>query len=258
MARQKNGEKRNGISAATIALVLLEAFALFSVVTFASTAKWEKVALAAATVPLLLWPYLAQMLLRARFADGLLIGLMLFSLGPVLGHSYQLYYSIPLWDSILHTASGVLFACVGFYFPVLANQNTNTHSRPPQYGPPSRLLQYAFAVCFAFFSAAVWEFFEFGSDMLFHTDMQNDTVIHGFTSYMLGGAVGETGSISSITQVVIDGRELGLGGYLDIGLVDTMKDMLVCALGAVLFCLGEAWNRGRRKAIQPRTPAPGQ
>ena len=33
----------------------------------------------------------------------------------------------------------------------------------------------------------------------------------------------------------MNGKELGLGGYLDIGLLDTMNDLFVNFIGAVVF-----------------------
>ena len=48
-------------------------------------------------------------------------------------------------------------------------------------------------------------------------------------------------AIRGITDVIVvaGGKEipLGLGGYLDIGLIDTMKDLMVNFLGAVVFSI---------------------
>ena len=41
--------------------------------------------------------------------------------------------------------------------------------------------------------------------------------------------------IQNITDVVINGESLGLGGYLDIGLIDTMGDLIVNFIGAAVF-----------------------
>lgn len=38
-----------------------------------------------------------------------------------------------------------------------------------------------------------------------------------------------------IQSVVINGETWNLGGYLDIGIVDTMKDLMVNFVGAVVF-----------------------
>ena len=72
-------------------------------------------------------------------------------------------------------------------------------------------------------------------------DMQKDAIVTSFSSVTLD----ETNSnkaitVSDISDVIIvhsDGSSeaLGLGGYLDIGINDTMKDLLVNLLGAVIF-----------------------
>ena len=60
-------------------------------------------------------------------------------------------------------------------------------------------------------------------------------------------------AIEDITDVIVvtaDGAQhaLGLGGYLDIGILDTMKDLFVNFIGAVVFSfIGYFYvkNRGR-------------
>ena len=82
----------------------------------------------------------------------------------------------------------------------------------------------------------LWEFFEFGMDRLFHMDMQKDTVVSSITSVMLDPTNSNIPvTIDNITSVQVNGQELGFGGYLDIGLYDTMKDLFVNFIGAVVF-----------------------
>lgn len=42
-------------------------------------------------------------------------------------------------------------------------------------------------------------------------------------------------AVPGIDRVTVNGEDLGLGGYLDIGLIDTMKDLFVNFIGAVVF-----------------------
>ena len=37
-------------------------------------------------------------------------------------------------------------------------------------------------------------------------------------------------------MVYINGKELGVGGYLDIGLIDSMNDMILETVGAIVLC----------------------
>ena len=82
----------------------------------------------------------------------------------------------------------------------------------------------------------LWEFFEFGMDRIFLTDMQKDTVVNVISSVSLNpDGVNKAVIIRDITDTAVNGQSLGLGGYLDIGLIDTMKDLLVNFIGAVVF-----------------------
>ena len=98
--------------------------------------------------------------------------------------------------------------------------------------------------------SALWEFAEYGSDMLLGTDSQNDTYINGIHSYFLGKTAGQLGSIDGISQVVVNGMELP--GYVDIGLIDTMGDMLIETLGASLGCGLLAADQGKHPTVRRR------
>ena len=100
----------------------------------------------------------------------------------------------------------------------------------------------------------LWEFFEFGMDQFFGKDMQKDTIIQSFQTVLLDPAKGTLPiTVDDIRDVIIvksDGSQtaLGLGGYLDIGLLDTMKDLFVNFIGAFVFSIiGYFYvkNRGR-------------
>ena len=84
--------------------------------------------------------------------------------------------------------------------------------------------------------------------------MQKDTILHAFSSVMLDPAGGNhpvrVRDIADVILVHSDGTQqaLGLGGYLDIGLLDTMKDLLVNFIGAAVFsAIGFFYARGRGK-----------
>ena len=98
---------------------------------------------------------------------------------------------------------------------------------------------------------AVWEIFEFSMDNLFHKDMQKDTVIQQITSVALDPTNRNIPiTISNIQDVVVNGESLGLGGYLDIGLYDTMGDLIVNLIGAVVFSvIGYFQQKHRKKSV---------
>lgn len=92
------------------------------------------------------------------------------------------------------------------------------------------------AFCFSMTIGVMWEFFEFFMDQFFMLDMQKDTVIHTISSVMLDPTNSNRPvMIADIAEVTVNGQPLGIDGYLDIGLIDTMKDLMVNFIGAVVF-----------------------
>ena len=78
--------------------------------------------------------------------------------------------------------------------------------------------------------------------------MQKDTIISEINSVMITPN-GSVGAVAGIESVIINGNDLGIGGYLDIGLIDTMKDLLVNFVGAVVFSIigfFHVKNRGKK------------
>ena len=79
----------------------------------------------------------------------------------------------------------------------------------------------------------LWEFFEFSGDYFLGMDMQKDTVINAIHTVNLDQTLSNTvvhvRDISDVIVVHSDGTQeaLDLGGYLDVGIIDTMKDLLV-------------------------------
>lgn len=172
-----------------------------------------------------------------------IIVLLFIFCAEVLGELQAYYVRFPYWDTMLHTVNGFLCAAVGFALVDILNRNEKIkfHLSP--------IFLAVVAFCFSMTVGIIWEFFEFGCDWLFHTDMQKDMVVHRISSVMLDTTKSNTAvQIDSITQVLINGQDLGLGGYLDIGLYDTMKDLFVNFVGAVVFSMiGFFYVKGRGK-----------
>lgn len=152
----------------------------------------------------------------------------------ILGELQSYFIKYSNWDTILHTSSGFLCAAVGFSLVDLLNRSDNAKVQIS----PGYLAITAF--CFSMTIGILWEFIEFSADRLFLLDMQKDTIVNQISSVSLD----PTNSNISITVkgikdviLVTDSGEqaLGLGGFLDIGLYDTMEDLFVNFVGAVVF-----------------------
>ena len=215
--------------------------------------NYENFFLCILTLILLIMPSLIQVTLKIELPTVLEILILIFIFSAeILGEIREYYIMIPMWDTILHTINGFLAAAIGFSMVDLLNRSDRmTFQLSP-------LFTAIVAFCFSMTIGVVWEFFEFGMDMIFGLDMQKDTVIQAIRSVTLNPDGRNIVSvIDPIRSVVINGKELGIGGYLDIGLIDTMKDLIVNFIGAVVFSVfGCVYvkNRGKGNIVARFVP----
>ena len=208
--------------------------------------NFENVFLCALTLVLLIMPSLIQINLKIELPTALEIIMLLFIFAAeILGEIQAYYEKIPMWDTVLHTLNGFLMAAIGFALVDILNRNKKISFQLS----PAFLAVVAF--CFSMTIGVIWEFFEFGMDQIFHLDMQKDTIVNTIYSVMLDPAGGNhVVGVTGIRDVAVNGESLGLGGYLDIGLLDTMEDLLVNFIGATIFSIiGYFYvkNRGKGK-----------
>ena len=150
----------------------------------------------------------------------------------ILGELGSYYITRPYWDTMLHITCGFLMAAVGFAMIDILNQSSRVKF------DLSPLVCAVAAFCFSMTIGVLWEFFEFGMDVLFRTDMQKDTILNLISSTALDPTASNIAvQVAGIQDVVVNGQSLGLGGYLDIGLYDTMEDLFVNFIGAVVFSI---------------------
>ena len=153
----------------------------------------------------------------------------------ILGEINNFYGRIPFWDTILHTLNGFLCAGIGFSLVDLLNQNSKRIKLSPLYIA-------IVAFCFSMTIGILWEFFEFSADYLTKTDMQKDRIVREISSVMLNKDNENVPiKVKDIEKTEIyskDGTVTTIeNGYLDIGLIDTMKDLFVNFIGAVVFSI---------------------
>ena len=167
--------------------------------------------------------------------------------GEILGEIGHYFTRVPGWDNILHTTSGFLAAAVGFSTIELLNKNSSSVKLSPYY-----LAMVAF--CFSMTIGVLWEFIEYSADKLFALDMQKDFVISSFSSVTLDpSGNGDLMKLQDITQTVITtaaGETYVVDGFLDIGIKDTMKDLFVNMVGALVFSvLGYLYEKDHARKI---------
>lgn len=214
-----------------IVYLVLRALVILCMVLQILNKNYENVFLCILTLILLNMPSMIQLNLKIELPTTLEIIILLFIFSAeILGEIQEYYIKFQNWDTILHTLNGFLMAAIGFSLVDILNREERLKFEL------SPVFMSIVAFCFSMTVGVVWEFFEYGMDTFFGLDMQKDTIIHTVNSVMLDpeGRNIPT-AIHNINDVIINGKSLGLGGYLDIGLHDTMKDLLVNFVGAVVF-----------------------
>ena len=149
----------------------------------------------------------------------------------ILGEVNSYYTRIPSWDTMLHTINGFLMAAIGFALVDIFNRSEKfTFKLSP-------LFLAVVAFCFSMTVGVLWEFFEFFMDTRFATDMQKDWIVHTIHSVMFQPDGLNIVVHKPIESLVVNGEDwiAKYGGYIDIGLIDTMKDLIVNFIGAVTF-----------------------
>lgn len=213
--------------------LILRMLVIASIVLSVIGARFENVFVCCLSLVLFLMPAFMEKNLGIKLPTVLEVIILLFIFAAeILGEMNSYYIRFAWWDTMLHTLNGFLCAAVGFALLDILNRNEKFKFELK----PIYLAVVAF--CFSMTIGVLWEFFEYGCDLLFKTDMQKDTVINLISStYLDPTASNKAVIIDNIKSVTVDGQTLDITGYLDIGLIDTMKDLMVNFIGAVVFSI---------------------
>ena len=233
--------------------LILRAIVLAALVLSLTRQDFESAFICLLTLVLFVLPAFVERSFRIRLPDTLEIIILCFIFAAeILGELQSWYVRLTGWDTIMHTINGFLCAAVGFSLVDIFNRSKRFQFEL------SPLFLAIVAFCFSMTIGVLWEFFEFSMDFFFHTDMQKDTVLHAIYSVALDPTrSNRVIAVTGITDAAVNGQSLGLGGYLDIGLYDTMKDLFVNFIGAVVFSvIGFFYvkSRGKNKFAQQFIP----
>jgi hypothetical protein len=200
------------------------------------THNYESVATCILVLLLFLLPAFIEDLMDVTIPSAFQVIIFAFIFAAeILGEIDHYYVKIPGWDTMLHTINGFLFAAVGFSLIYLLNRGSKDFNVSPLY-------MTLVAFCFSMTIGVIWEFFECAMDLFFNMDMQKDFIVQNINSVTLDPEnSGEVIHINDIISTLINtgsGETYTVeGGYLDIGILDTMKDLLVNLIGAVVFSI---------------------
>ena len=221
---------------------VLRFFVLQAMVISILRGQYENTFTCVLVLLLFLSPSLVEKRFRIRLPDGLQIAILVFIFAAeILGELACYYVRYSHWDTLLHTTWGFLCAAFGYSLVDLLNDNPEGSIRL------SPLYMALAAFCFSMTIGVLWEFFEFSMDRLLFLDMQKDTIITTISSVALDPTNSNTPVvIRNIGETVVNGTILTKSGYLDIGLYDTMEDLFVNFIGALVFSV-IGYFRGKRK-----------
>ena len=214
-----------------IVYILLRLSVILILIAQVFNRDWKNVMLCGLTLILFTVPSFIEKNWHIDIPGTLEVIILLFIYAAeILGEIRAYYVNVPGWDTALHTITGFLSAAVGFSLVDILNRNEHIKmSLSPVYVAMA-------AFCFSLSVGIIWEFFEFTMDMVFGLDMQKDTIIHSISSVTLDETMSnKIITIKGITETTVNGVPLNIDGYLDIGLIDTMKDLIVTFIGASVF-----------------------
>ena len=215
--------------------LLLRFFVILTMIAQFFNRNFENVFLCLLTLILFVLPTIFERQLMIDLPDTLEVIILLFIFSAeILGEIQSFYTTFLGWDTVLHTLNGFLCAAIGFSLVDMFNRNERFSL------DLSPVFMAIVAFCFSMTIGVMWEFFECFMDVTFGFDMQKDFIVDAIRSVTLDPQqANRVHSVTGITDVIVvaDGQEtaLNLGGYLDIGLLDTMKDLWVNFIGAAVF-----------------------
>ena len=236
MARERKENRFYKNKTTLTVYLVLRGLIIFILIRAVLRREYQSVFLCSLSLVLMIMPSIISRRLKIVLPDTLEIVILLFIFAAeILGELNSFYVRVPHWDTMLHTINGFLCAAIGFALVDMMNRNDRfTFQLSPLY-----LAIVSF--CFSITVGVLWEFFEFSGDYFLGMDMQKDTIVNAIHSVNLDPTLTNTVvHIRDIADVIVvhsDGTQqaLGLGGYLDIGIIDTMKDLFVNFIGAVVF-----------------------
>ena len=197
---------------------------------------------------LLLLPVIIQKKFKITLPNTLEVIIYIFIFAAeILGEIYNFYGHIPNWDLMLHTLNGFLCAAIGLSLIDLLNNNSKKINLSPLYVALA-------SFCFSMTIGVYWEFIEYACDKTTLVDMQKDEIINSITSVEFDpNKSNKAIKINGIDKTVLYNQENEEiitieGGYLDIGLNDTMEDLFVNFIGATTYSiLGYFYIKNRDK-----------
>ncbi|MDY5627800.1 MAG: hypothetical protein SPF92_09440 [Clostridia bacterium] len=265
MKKRERKKRVNAVNKSSVAIYVVLRFLVTALmIVQLIRGNYDNVFLCLLTLVLFLIPVILDRGFNIKLPTVLEIVIIVFIFSAeILGEMQNFYTHFKNWDTILHTVNGFLMAAIGFAMVDILNQSPRIHLTM------SPVFVAFVAFCFSMTIGIIWEFFEFSMDRFFLYDMQKDFIVQKFASVALNPEqLNKPVTIDNIAKTVIyytkDGAQMTEtvnGGYLDIGIIDTMKDLFVNFIGAIVFSTIGAFyvkTRGKSRVAQSFIPYFGE
>ncbi len=219
-----------------IVYIILRTLVFLSFIRQITLGETSKAILCLLTLILLIIPFFIENKFKITIPSLLeIILLLMIFTSTILGEINNFYVRIPHIDTLMHTLNGFLSAGIGFSLVYLLNENVDLIKLSP-------LFVAIVSFCFSMTVGVLWEFYEFGFDLIFKTDMQKDTILQNISTVELDESKTNNAiKIKDINKMILYNKEneelATFTGYLDIGIIDTMKDLIVNFIGSLTFSI---------------------
>ena len=221
-----------------VVYLVLRFFVILCMVDQGFRGNWNNVVLCLATLILFIMPSILSKKFKVDLPNTLeiIVYLFIFS-STILGEIQNFYGVFAHWDTMLHTLNGFLCAAIGFSLVDILNNHDNFHITMT----PSFVALVAFS--FSMTVGVMWEFGEFAVDRYLVKDMQKDRIVNRISSVKINeNNENEPIIIEDINKIEIysnNNKDIYTieGGYLELGLIDTMKDLFVNFIGAIIYSI---------------------
>lgn len=204
---------------------------------------YDKIFLVVYTLGLLLVVKFVQRKFNFKLAFMLeiLLGILII-MANILGEVYSFYNLISWWDIVIHLFNSFLITFLVFAGLIVVLEKERILNLKP-------LMMAIFSFAISISIGVFWEVLEYTFDKYLKTDGQKDTIINTVVSLKFDlSRNNKPVKIENVAKTILydyDDQVITTinGGYLDIGLNDTMSDLLydgggsILALGTILIYL---------------------
>lgn len=234
----KKKKEKQKLTINIIIYLILRFLVIVSMVGQGLRGNWNNVFLCFLTLLLFTFPVIVNKKFNIELPKTLeiIVYLFIFS-AEILGEIQNFYGIFKHWDTMLHTLNGFLCAAVGFSLIDILNRTERFHIKL------TPIFVALVSFCFSMTIGVLWEFGEFALDRYFLKDCQKDRVVERISTVELNKENKNVPIIvDNIDKTVIysnNGEKIYTieNGYLDLGIIDTMKDLFVNFIGAIVFSI---------------------